>query len=358
MNTRASQIELPKSAESFSDGAASFTSRPDWSVDPSSAISDRDQTQGELLDSVCDFGNGVLANADSPEFEWVSQPLPQSVWSRILFSLIGILLSATAIAKLWMLLTDSFADIRVGLPKEILWLSVAFEFWLAYENFRLRDDRVMAFVNTLVFASFAIFASVRLAMGYASCGCSGSLEIPAWVFVLIDVWVVAWFSGSIARRNLIAKGLRHLLQGWSSWSPEQRGRLAGLGIVASLIIGIQLPFASPLRTMILGELPIQAVVRIDSELGLNQETSGEVKIHNRSGQPAKIIGISRSCRCFDLVEDPISKVIPADGSLPLSLVVRPNRLGPLHQRVVLFLDHPKQFRMNVDVFGSVKGKIR
>jgi hypothetical protein len=95
------------------------------------------------------------------------------------------------------------------------------------------------------------------------------------------------------------------------------------------------------------------VVHIEGDLILNQEASGELKIHNRSGQSAKIIGISRSCRCFDLVEDLNSKIIPANGSLSLSLVVRPNRLGPLHQRVVLFLDHPKQFRMNVDVLGSV-----
>jgi hypothetical protein len=269
--------------------------------------------------------------------------------------LIGLLLTATAIAKLWMLLTDSFADIRVGLPKEILWLSVAFELWLAFENFRLRDYRLMPFINLIVFASFAIFASIRLAMGYRSCGCSGSLEIPGWVFILIDFGIVAWFARSSMKRNQITIGLQQLMQDWSSSSPGRRGRLASLASFGLIVIGLQLPIAAPLRFMFLGEPLIQAVVRIDGELVLHHESHGRVEIDNRSGVPGKIIGVSRSCRCFDLVEDPISKIIGANQRVSLPLVVKPNKLGPLRQRVVLFLGHPKQFRMNVDVLGYVKG---
>lgn len=39
------------------------------------------------------------------------------------FCLIALLLLASAGTKLWMLLTEPFADVRVGLPKEILWLT-------------------------------------------------------------------------------------------------------------------------------------------------------------------------------------------------------------------------------------------
>jgi hypothetical protein len=254
-----------------------------------------------------------------------------------------------------MLLTDSFADIRIGLPKEILWFSVAFELWLAFENFRVLDHRVIAFINTIVFASFAIFASIRLAMGYGSCGCSGSLEIPAWIFILIDIGIVAWFARSTFRRIQMASGWLQLVQVWQAWSPETRGCLAGLAVLSSTLVAMQLPDAAPLRAMVLGEPPMQAVVRIDGELVHNKESTGQLKIDNRSGRPAKIVGMSRSCHCLNLVEDAFSKTIPANGRITLSLVVKPNKLGPLHQRVTLFLDHPKQFRLNVDVFGSVKG---
>jgi hypothetical protein len=331
MNARASQPELPKSAETFSGGAQSFASR---SAEVAESVGAKQahivvapsmggqrhhdaapQCYGEERLTQREFSLFRSAAVDSQPGSLIksaaggSQPeslietvsgLPQPVWSRIPFYLLGLLLAATASAKLWMLLTDSFADIRVGLAREILWLSLVFEFWLAYENFRLRDHRVLAFVNTLVFGSFAIFASIRLAMGYASCGCSGSLEIPAWVFMLIDVGVVSWFTCSDGRRNQIVSGLTRLIQVWLAWSPEKRGRLAGLGIVSLLVVGLQLPIALPLRAFLLGEPVIQAVVRIDGDLVLNQETIGEVRIQNTSGQPAKIIGMSRSCRCFNI----------------------------------------------------------
>jgi hypothetical protein len=108
--------------------------------------------------------------------------------------------------------------------------------------------------------------------------------------------------------------------------------------------------------MVLGEPPIRAFVNVDGELRFNQLGNGIVEIWNRSSRPTKIIGISQSCGCFDLVQNPVSKIIPANQKLVLPLVIKPNRVDWLHQRVELFLDHPKQFRVNVDVFGSVKGE--
>jgi hypothetical protein len=325
MNSRVSQLELHTPADVTSSGTKSFPSTSQAAAHP-------------RRDSELDSRNHPL--------------------SRLPFYLIGLLLSATAIAKLWMLLTDSFADIRIGLPKEILWLSVGFELWLAFENFRLRDYRVLSLVNTVVFEFFVLFASVRWLMGYTSCGCSGNLELPAWMFILIDFGIVGWFSTTSNQRNNLAAGCRMLWSSWQNWPPEKRGRWAGLIIFGGLVIGMQLPFAAPLRAMIVGESTIIAVTHLDGELFLNRGAKGTVVIHNRSSQPAKIIGISRSCRCFDLTEYPISKTIPANGRLVLPLVIKPNRLGPLHQRIGLFLDHSKQFRVNVDVVSSISGAKR
>jgi hypothetical protein len=246
-------------------------------------------------------------------------------------------------------------EIGSASPKEILWLSVAFEFWLAFENFRLRDHRVMAFVNTVVFACFAIFASARWLLGYTSCGCAGKLELPAWLFILIDMAIVAWFSVASVQRSRLANGRSVLVNWWRDCSIEKRGRLAGLTLFAGLMIGLQLPIAASVRMMVFGEFPVVAIVKIDDELFFDQQSAASVELRNRSSDIARIIGISRSCRCFDLAEDPTSKIIPANGRLVLPLAIRPNKPGPLRQRVELFLNHPKQFRVKVDVVGFVKG---
>jgi hypothetical protein len=273
--------------------------------------------------------------------------------SRIPFYLIGLLLAATAIAKLWMLLTDSFADIRGGLPKEILWLSVAFEFWLAFENLRIRDQRVMAVINTVVFGIFAIFASARWLLGYTSCGCSGKLELPVWLFILIDVSLLAWFASTSDRRIRLKKGGRELVTWWRYLSREAQGRLFGLVIFCGLVLALQMPIAAPLRTTILGEPAILATVDIRETLTLDQQSGGTVELRNRSATPATIVGVSRSCRCFDLVEDPISQIIPANGCLLLPLVIKPSKPGSLQERFLLFLDHPKQVRLNIEVVSFV-----
>ena len=277
-------------------------------------------------------------------------------FSQFVLRLIAILLTVTAVAKLWMLLTDPFADVRVGLPKEILWLSVAFELWLAYENIRIRDYRVLSFINTIVFASFGIVAAIRWSLGYTSCGCSGSLELPPWVFLLIDVGIVSWFAGNYAQRCRLIAGWNFLRRIWLGWSFEARGRVAGLTVSSAILIGLQLPFASTLRAMILGEPPIIPVVWTDSQLRISEVSTGHVEILNRSSQSTKIIGVSRSCQCVDLSEDPISKIIRAYEKVSIPLIVKPKNIGRLHQRITLFLDHPKQFRVNIDVLGSVRGE--
>jgi hypothetical protein len=385
MNARASQPELPKSAVTLSSGAEGFASR---SAEVAESVGAKQahivvapsmggqrhhdaapQCYGEerltqrefslFRSAAVDSQPGSLiksaAGGSQPEslIETVSGLPPRSVWLRIPFYLIGLLLTATASAKLWMLLTDSFADIRVGLPKEILWLSVAFEFWLAYENVRLRDHRVMAFVNTLVFASFAIFASVRLAMGYSSCGCSGSLEIPAWVFILIDVGVVVWFFSTLSAD--VRLGSNSLLKSWPSWSQEKRGCVVGLGIFTIFVIALQDPNVASYREIILGEQPIQAIVRIDNRLSVNQESTAQVEIQNHSAIKTNVTGFNRSCKCLEMSEDIVSKTIPANGHIVYSLVIQPSHPGPFHQRFILFLDHPKQFRLNVDVIGFAEG---
>ena len=255
-----------------------------------------------------------------------------------------------------MLLTDSFADVRVGISKEMLWFSVLLEFGVAVLNLRLKNINVLALINTVVFASFGFFAGTRWLLGYGSCGCSGNLELPAWVFITIDAAIVACFLRTQTARGRVWAGFSQLMGLWNKWSPERRGRWAGGAMMVGLIFGMQLPIAAPLRAMVFGENVIQAIVKIDDDLVLDQQQTGQVELVNRSYSPAKIFGLASSCRCFDIEGDPISQIIPTNGRLTLPLVIKPNKIGPLHQRVELYLDHPKQFRVNISVVSSVKGE--
>jgi hypothetical protein len=280
---------------------------------------------------------------------------------RITSLLIGLLLSVTAIAKLWMLLTDPFADIRVGLPKSILWISVALELALAWFNFRatLGSDplpsRTMLLVNLAVFAAFGLFSTTRWLLGYRSCGCSGSLELPIWFFVIFDLGLVVWLVILGRRHGLLDNAGSYLVSVWRSWSPERRGQFAGAGLFLAVMVALQMPFVASLKAMILGEPKIQATVVVNDSLKVGEESSGEVELRNVSSVPARIVGVSRSCRCFDLRDDAIALVVPPHSSISRALVIQPRKPGPLHQRVELFLDHPEQFRVAIDLVGTVSG---
>jgi len=276
--------------------------------------------------------------------------------ARVVFFLIGCLLAVTAVLKLWMLLTDPFADVHVGLQKEILWLNVAFEFGLAWLNFRSTDHDVVVFVDIVVFSTFALFLSVRRLMGYGSCGCSGALDIPMWVFGVLDVSIVVWLVMTTWRKNSFFQGLKSLQRLWGVWTPDKRGLVAGAGLFIAIVLGLQLPLASQVRAAVLGEPEIQGFFGAGGELFLDRSSPAEIKIWNYSSWPAKIVGVSKSCRCIEFRENPTSRTIPAHNRISLPLTIKPLKFGPLQQRVELFLDHPEQFRVRVDVFGSVKGE--
>lgn len=74
---------------------------------------------------------------------------------------------------------------------------------------------------------------------------------------------------------------------------------------------LQLPVAQSVWTSIMGKPSIVGMVSIDGELILDKPQTGAVTLKNRSKQSAKVIGMDRSCRCFELADDPIGLVIPA-----------------------------------------------
>lgn len=274
---------------------------------------------------------------------------------RYVFCIVGLLLVASAIAKLWLLVTDAFADVRIQLPIEILWVSVAFELVLGMENFRVRNQKILALIDLSVFSGFAVFSSVRMALGFRTCGCSGALELPSWLFTTLDVGIVVSLVSTPKKRRDVVSGIKELVAWWTSCDSARRGLVAGVLLSLVFVVSIQLPAVAPLRDLVLGKPPLQAVVEYQGEMVLNQKVTIHVDLCNHSFSDAKVVGVSRSCRCVHPLDDPSGKLIPFGDRTALPLSIVPDRTGPFHQRLILFVNHPKQFRLNVDVVGFVKG---
>ena len=129
---------------------------------------------------------------------------------QITRTLIGLLLSVTAAAKLHLLLTDPFADLRAGLTVPVIWLAVVLELALAWMNFRGRDARLVMIANVAVFALFTALSTTRWLRGHSSCGCAGSLELPVQVFALLDAGIVVWLVWLGRRTGVLVGAAGHL----------------------------------------------------------------------------------------------------------------------------------------------------
>jgi hypothetical protein len=271
---------------------------------------------------------------------------PGSVFSssRIVFTLIACLLLFTAVAKLWMLLTDPFADVRVGIFIEILWFSVLFEFALAFLNLRLKDVKVLAFINTFVFTSFGLFATARWLMGYGACGCSGNLELPAWVFILIDGAIVAWFVRTLVARDRIGCGLDTLTKDFrnASFGLNWLGLISGF-LVAGVILFL---FFAKLAT----DKPVFANNVDLGKITQKANLEFDVQVQNHSQIPVNIVGVKSSCNCLTFLDRPVM-ILPGQ-TVEINGIIGFRQSGRFLNRVVLFLDHPQQRTVAVDIFGD------
>jgi len=111
--------------------------------------------------------------------------------SRVVFFLIGCLLAVTAILKLWMLLTDPFADITAQTPRLLLWIAFYVEVALVAALLSRLDNATKWIMASLVFCAFGCFSLTRLLLGYASCGCTGAISVPPWASLVLNIAVIA-----------------------------------------------------------------------------------------------------------------------------------------------------------------------
>lgn len=269
--------------------------------------------------------------------------------------LVGMLLFLTAALKIRLLLTDPFADITVSIPREILWIVAFLEIGLGWLNLKPNQDLgILGLCNVSVFTSFALFGVSRYILGYNSCGCTGEFNIPLWLLVIVDVAIVIFFLRSVENRTCIFETVKRVRSSWGGLRQESRGQLLGFFFFVVFVAVVQLPSLTPARQFIFGNPPIVATYDRTKELQVDSENALVFEISNRSSKHATVIGVATSCSCIRFERDVNGLIVEAGEKLIVPLVARPARTGNFHQRIVLFLSHPEQLELSLDVFGFVR----
>jgi len=185
--------------------------------------------------------------------------------SRLFFYLIGALLVAAALSKFVLLLTNPFADLQVGLPKEIIWMSVVLDLALGILNFASSRMRLLSVINLSVFAFFGAFSLVRLILGATNCGCGGVFEIPIWATILINSLIVAYIVRNQHRRQEVMLGSRELVALVARTNPIVSGIAAGSAFLILPVIGFPLLGLGSLVDRIFANNPIEAKVAFQKD---------------------------------------------------------------------------------------------
>lgn len=267
------------------------------------------------------------------------------------YAIVGLLLLCTGLAKLWVLLFYPFPDVVLGFAVELACILIAYELFLGFWNFCSKDKDIVSLFNALTFGLFGFYAFTRWMQGFSNCGCAGIVQIPTFVFIILDFSIFAFFSLSIR------KTFRPIMRRWwSELSNASRGRLAAILVFFTAVVILQFPFAASLRNRVFFQSPLRAEVVFVGQLELGQQSTCKVAIENVSQHTASVVGVQKSCVCVGIKNILGVEFLPGQ-SKNITLNLLPNTVGRLHQRIVVFLDHPDQFRMNIDVVGNVKDRV-
>ncbi len=301
-------------------------------------------------------GSGVSCSAFKPRFsprdrtgQRHPDPTAGSLWKRYLnnmtravFVLIGCLLLSTAVAKLWMLLTDPFADLKTGTSISLLWAAVFVELAVVWVLASRATGESKWLVLLVFFSSMTAVSTYNLLSGRLTCGCAGSFPLhPAWVLgfdVLVVVILLLCKSLRLLNYRLIVRESAETFGGTAS---------AALTVAIAVILW-QSPRVKSLVQASLGELDVSAEVSGQN----NDDASFSARIHlcNRTDRPVEIIAIGKSCYCVNLAGD--QRTVPAHGTVRFNATIERSRQAPESgaQRLVFYLDAPRQRVLPVNLF--------
>ncbi len=278
-----------------------------------------------------------------------AEPCLALLTNRVFFYCVSLLLGFSALTKLWMLLTDPFADIRTGFPIWLTWLSVLIEIALAWFLATSFRPELKSSLVSLVFMTFFSFSLWQWAIGKDDCGCFGKLESHPSLSCAISglVLLLNTFSARLIGKKLswcfriLFDEVRALFGASKAILP---GFLSGFAFIGFSVLLVMV--------YVVGE---EAIVAEDIDLGrIEGTTEIKIQIRNRSEVDGRIIGFKSSCSCLAVLDHDLQ--IQGRESLSVRGIVRPTKEGRFHNRIVFFLDHSRQISTSVDVSGFFKQK--
>lgn len=273
-------------------------------------------------------------------------------WRRYTFLGLAAVFLITAILKMAML-TDPFVDIKLGYPKNILWLAIAIELSLAFANTKYKPDTILWCANLATFLVFTSASLFRMLNGYESCGCLGVITFPNWGMLLVDIGAlcVIWISRPLSTAPLTTE----LFTIFRKSDGLVMGRVFGVVTIAIFIASVHLETLHPVKRLLLGNKPISGKVVLPKNLRQGNSIETVIQIQNTSATPTRVTGATTSCKCLSL-NNPFTTIC-ANSKVEIPLNVTITVDGIFHQRVILFIDHPKQNWIAIDLYGlSKKGR--
>jgi hypothetical protein len=254
---------------------------------------------------------------------------------------IGIFVGMTAFLKLHAVLTDPFADLKLGFPFTVLWLAIFVELGAVAVNVFWRDGGPFWLTHFALFTTLFVVAAVRASLGYADCGCLGAFTAPAWGMAVVDAAIIAGLLASL-RNPTVASRARSTFDGATRFLKRRRG--SAFGALAALVIVVvsSMYFESSDSAMarwVRGVKIVDPRVQVlPFPVGATQVV--DVSIANPLPESIHVLGGSGSCSCVKLVE-PVKELFPQRRTV-VRFSVSSRRSGPWRQRFVLYLNSASQ----------------
>ena len=283
-----------------------------------------------------------------PSRRFVGVTMLQSKFFQIGNVLIALLLIVAAFLKLWVLVTDPFVDLKTGIPLVLLPFVIAWEFTLGVALIRISNHKLCQLMTIATFVVFGVVSVFRWAVGEASCGCLGVVEVPPWVSFTISILVVVF--SAIQLRCLQKSQLQQSIE-----DGQAKRVFEVLGIATGFFV---FAFVACLQ---MGSLhssssnSVFATVTLPSELVEGRKQTIDVSLTNRSKSKATIVGANTSCRCV-LADKTYKPILPGKTS-SCQLTIRPKKSGAFRQRVILYINHPDQTIVKLDLVGHVSSSL-
>lgn len=259
---------------------------------------------------------------------------------------LAMILAAAAALKLHLLLTEQFADVQTGSSFPFLWSSLFLEVGVVWLLFSKQSDGLKWLG---VFGLFCVLTSVSLfnvLAGKASCGCAGVLEIPTSLFLVLDLATLSLLL--CTRPKSQSAGPLYV----NEMTKENAGIVTGVCCAGLLLLVLQIPsIDSSLRSLISSN-DIENIALKMGKLQRGVPIAYDLCLKNNAVDDVMILGVTTSCTCA-FPQEIIGSEIPQKGQITVKIKVKPETSGRFHQRIVFYLDSPRQHAVSADLFASV-----